>query len=46
MINSNKYTYFGCGEQGHIKDDCPNNENKEKGARKKGEKKGIIRQKE
>ena len=34
-FNSNKYTFFGCGEQGHIKVDCPNNKNKERGARKK-----------
>jgi len=29
-FNPNKYTCFGCGEQGHIKVDFPNNENKEK----------------
>jgi len=29
-FNPNKYTYFCCGEQGHIKAECPNNENKEK----------------
>jgi len=28
-FNSNNYTCFGCGEQGHIKADCPN-KNKEK----------------
>ncbi|XP_068498503.1 uncharacterized protein [Phaseolus vulgaris] len=39
-FNSNKYTNFGCGEQGHIKVDCPNNESKERVASKKGEKKG------
>jgi len=38
-FNSNKYTCFGCGEQGHIKADCPNNENKERATSKKGEKK-------
>jgi len=41
--NSNKYTCFGCSEQGHIKVDCPNNENKERGASKKGEKKGKAK---
>jgi len=25
-LNSNKYTCYGCGEQGHIKSECPNNE--------------------
>ena len=29
-FNSNNYTCFGCGEQGHIKADCPNKESKEK----------------
>jgi len=29
-LNSNKYTCYGCGEQGHIKAECPNNESKEK----------------
>ena len=28
-FNSNNYTCFGCGEQGHIKVDCPNKEGKE-----------------
>ena len=42
-FNSNKYTCFGCGEQGHIKVDCPNNENKKRGASKKGEKKGKAK---
>ena len=38
-FNANNYTYFGCGKQGHIKADCPNNESKEKGQGKKFEKK-------
>ncbi|XP_068504123.1 uncharacterized protein [Phaseolus vulgaris] len=29
-FNINKYTCYGCGEQGHIKAECPNNEIKEK----------------
>ena len=29
-FNSNNYTCFGYGEQGHIKDDCPNKESNEK----------------
>jgi len=29
-FNSNNYTCFGCGEQGHIKADCPNKESNEK----------------
>jgi len=29
-FNSNNYTYFGRGEQGHIKVDCPNKESNEK----------------
>ncbi|XP_068475129.1 uncharacterized protein [Phaseolus vulgaris] len=33
-FKTNKYICFGCGEHGHIKVDCPNNENKERGARK------------
>jgi len=28
-FNLNKYTCYGCGEQGHIKAECPNNESKE-----------------
>ena len=28
---------FGCGKSGHIKVDCPNNQNKEKSASKKSE---------
>jgi len=35
--NSSTYTCFGCGKQGHIKADCPNNQNKEKSASKKSE---------
>jgi len=27
--NSSSYTCFGCGKPGHIKIDCPNNQNKE-----------------
>jgi len=38
-FNSNNYTCFGCGEQGHIKVDCPNKEDKEKKSSNK-EKKG------
>jgi len=38
-FNPNNYTCFGCGEQGHIKVECPNKEGKEKKSRKK-EKKG------
>ena len=26
-FNANKYTCYGCGEQGHIKAECPNKEN-------------------
>jgi len=29
-FNSNNYTCLGCGEQGHIKADCPNKESNEK----------------
>jgi len=29
-FNLNKYTYYGCSEQGHIKAEWPNNESKEK----------------
>ena len=32
--NSSSYTCFGCGKPGHIKVDCPNNQNKEKSASK------------
>jgi len=28
--NLNKYTCYGCGEQGHIKEECPNNESKDR----------------
>ena len=36
-FNTNKYTCFGCGEQGHIKTECPKKERKNF---KKHEKKG------
>jgi len=42
-FNSNKFTCFECGDQGHIKADCPNNEGKERVASKKGEKKGKAK---
>jgi len=29
-FNPNKYTCYGCGEQRHIKVECPNTESKEK----------------
>ncbi|XP_068474942.1 uncharacterized protein [Phaseolus vulgaris] len=38
-FNSNKYTCYGCGEEEHIKSECPNNEVKKKGDFKR-EKKG------
>ena len=38
-FNSNKYSCYGCGEEGHIKSECPNNEVTEKEDFKK-EKKG------
>jgi len=41
-FNSNNYTCFGCGEQGHIKANCPNNESNEKKSSYK-EKKGKSR---
>jgi len=41
-FNSNKYTCYGCGEQGHIKVECLNNEVKENGDFKK-EKKGKTK---
>jgi len=39
-FNINKYTYYGCDEQSHIKAECPNSEVKEKQISKmrKGEK--------
>jgi len=40
-FNSNNYTFFGCGEQGHIKADCPN-KSKEKKPNNK-EKKGNTK---
>jgi len=41
-FNSNNYTCFGCGEQGHIKVDCLNKESNEKKSSYK-EKKGKSR---
>jgi len=41
-FNANKYTCFGCVEKGHIKADCPNNENKEK-IEFKGERRGKTK---
>jgi len=41
-FNSNNYTCFGCGEQGHIKADFPNKESKEKNPNYK-EKKGKTK---
>jgi len=41
-FNSNNYTCFGCGKQGHIKADCPNKESNEKKSSYK-EKKGKSR---
>ena len=38
-FNTNNYTCFGCGKQGHIKVDCPNKEDKENKSSNK-EKKG------
>ena len=38
-FNTNKYTCFGFGEQGHIKAKCPNKESQEKRPNKKIEKK-------
>ena len=35
--NFSNYTCFGCVKPGHIKADCPNNQNKEKSASKKSE---------
>jgi len=41
-FNINKSTCYGCGEQGHIKVECPNNEIKEKADFKK-EKRGKAK---
>ena len=42
-FNSNKYTCCGCGEQGHIKDECPNNEVKEREASKRRKREKLIK---
>jgi len=34
-LNSTNLTCFGCGKQGHIKDECPNLNNKDKTVEKK-----------
>jgi len=36
--NSNKFTCFGCGKQGHMKVDCPSLANKEKANEKRSHK--------
>jgi len=45
-FNPNKYTCYDCGEKGHIKAECPNNESKEKtnfkGERREKTKKAYI----
>ena len=41
-FNINKYTCYGCGEQGDIKAECPNNEIKER-ADFKNEKRGKAK---
>ncbi|XP_068461686.1 uncharacterized protein [Phaseolus vulgaris] len=41
-FNPNKYTCYGCGEQGQIKAECPNNESKEKDDFK-GERRGKTK---
>jgi len=41
-FNSNKYTFYACGEKGHIKSECPNNESKEK-VDFKGERRGKTK---
>ena len=42
-FNSTNCTCFGCGKQGHIKDECPSNVSKEKESYKKYKKKGKSR---
>jgi len=42
-FNTNKYTCFGCGEQGHIKAECPNSEAKETTDFMKGERRGKTK---
>jgi len=42
-FNSNKYSCFGCGEQGDIKAYCHNSENKEKAKIKKSERRGKAK---
>ena len=34
-VGSSNFTYFRCGKQGHIKVECPNLSNKEKGLRRR-----------
>jgi len=41
-FNINKYACYGCGEHGHIKEECPNNEIKER-ADFKNEKRGKAK---
>jgi len=42
-FGSAKFNCFGCGKQGHIKVDCPNYANKEKGQEKRSSKTGKSR---
>jgi len=41
--NSNKFTCFGCGKQGHMKVDCPSLANMERANEKKSQKTGKGR---